>query len=700
MFKLFLSLVVGGALFYFIGDHFGLFSEPEGDTSATGKGDEDGAPKAVADLGKLLFKTTEVKPEIPYAKTERDPVIFTAHMNPIDKQEVFSPIPGKILFIGVEVPEGCAQVAGVASFVAAPFENNSIPGAKEEKIFIYRRLYENEVVGDKEIVAKMDITRIRGEVDLKTGKVGAADAMARAGKAGMEEAHERFVRAQILYYKKVIAEEDLGAARLTKIKFEEEYKTKVEEYKLAGIELDQALILLKQHDLRSNLGVKRSRIVKIFKSRGETVKEQDVVMLLENHDRLMAEGVLEVSYRGRIREGDRVRLEPVEEQVPMRTLKGHLGEINAVAVTPAPDSKEDYLWFLSGSEDGTVCIWDQYSKRPVRELTPGEPVRALAVSQNNLLLVGTSDGSLFLYDLKKGSKEAIKEIKKAHRDAVSAVAFSPDGKYFVSGGADSQILLYRTEDGQLLYPFDADHGAVDPHRGTITALHMTPYGMLISASRDNTVRMWEVKEKGAELAKEHPKPFTGRTGAVSHLGVSPNGHWMFLDRGKDLQILSAVNGNRFATLQNPAGGMPFDTLALFSPDNSLIMTAGAAEGRLQLWQAPSATSRGFEVRQFVTPERGTVTCAAFSPLLKKAPAMAISGTKEGYLYLWTLPSSREVAEHATEGVVTLVGSSVDAGSRQIPIRVEVTNAPSADYPEGRFSPGRPVTIVIQDSVKR
>ena len=46
------------------------------------------------------------------------------------------------------------------------------------------------------------------------------------------------------------------------------------------------------------------------------------------------------------------------------------------------------------------------------------------------------------------------------------------------------------------------------------------------------------------------------------------------------------------------------------------------------------------------------------------------------------------------GRVILVGSSLDEGSRQIRVGVEVANPPTERYPEGRFKPGGPVTIVI------
>jgi hypothetical protein len=129
---------------------------------------------------------------------------------------------------------------------------------------------------------------------------------------------------------------------------------------------------------------------------------------------------------------------------------------------------------------------------------------------------------------------------------------------------------------------------------------------------------------------------------------------------------------------------PFETLALFSPDASLILTAGAPEGRLQLWRCPTGQERGFEVRQFVTEEKAPVTCAAFAH-----DSFALSGTKTGLVYLWRIPTTEEVQNHRILGAkLTTLGQTVDPGTRQMRVGVRLRN-------DGRLIDGRPVTIVIE-----
>jgi WD40 repeat protein len=165
---------------------------------------------------------------------------------------------------------------------------------------------------------------------------------------------------------------------------------------------------------------------------------------------------------------------------------------------------------------------------------------------------------------------------------------------------------------------------------------------------------------------------------------------MLFDQGRTLQLLSVADGRTINTLQAPGGSTPFETLALFSPDGALMLTAGAAEGRLQLWHAPTEAERGYEIRQLVSQERWPVTCAAFAPAAGQGGvhSFAVSASKHN-LYIWPVPGKDEVKHHRIENVrLTLVSQNLDTSTRQMRIGFEVDNR------NGRLLPGRPVTIVI------
>jgi len=94
------------------------------------------------------------------------------------------------------------------------------------------------------------------------------------------------------------------------------------------------------------------------------------------------------------------------------------------------------------------------------------------------------------------------------------------------------------------------------------------------------------------------------------------------------------------------------------------------------------------VRQFVTTQKSPVTCAAFSPA-NGGKNFAASGTKDGNVYLWSVPSKEAVDKQRITNVpIQLLENQVSSG-RQMRVGVEVQN------PDGLLTPGRPVTIVIE-----
>jgi len=688
--KFFAALVLGVAIF---GVVYWAFFDTGAGTNANLHGTAAAGASNVqeAQLGGDLYPAQPF-PEVrlPNAAARPvDPVVISGYLTALDQQDVPSQVPGQILFIGEEVPEGVVQVTGAAPFMAEPYYYASIWGGKRSVAKFYRRFYENQVVGQEQMVGAVEFSKALGAVNEKKAKLVSAHAEERAAKAGAEEADTRYRRALELRRGGGISEQELGEAKLTAVKLEEEFKVKQAAVNVPVEDLNQADILYRQHEIRCKLPYNQAVIKTILRPRGFAVKEQDSVMQIQNLDRLLAEAQLDSSYRDRLRAEMTATIEPSQEQAAVKLLQGHRKEITCVAVTK--DIQKPQI--VSGGEDGLVCIWSPTFSTPLREMQHPGPVQSVACTpagaDRNLCVVGLGDGSLYLWDLDAdGTKPLhVATPDKAHGDAVTSVAFSPDGKFFASGDASGLIKVWVTASPDAeRYPFDPAHGVAQTQNGAVTSLAFLPECRLVSASRDQTLCVWKLKEKGAALERS----IDGRDGKVSELGVSHDGRYMLFDQGRTLHLLSVKDGKTVKTLQAPGGGTPFETLALFSPDGSLMLTAGAAEGRLQLWHTPTETERGFEVRQFVTPERNPVTCAAFSPAAGQGGhnSFAVAASKAN-LYVWPVPGKEEISSHRIEHVrLTLISQNLDPGTKQMRIGFEVSN------PKGRLLPGRPVTIVI------
>jgi WD40 repeat protein len=693
-----LAAGIGGAAAW----QLGLFDKAPG----PGTGDNR-QPLAVPveQLGEMLYPPRMLEKAL--ANQERhgaDPVVSYGTLNVIEKMDACSNAPGQILFVGQEIPEGTAQVAGLAPLLQGRIYSALVEIGDSTFYKLYYRLAEGDTIGEHEMVALINPAKAIHGVFEKTTKLIAAEAEREAFAEISKEAQNRLELERQLRTQGAAAAKDVADAKLTNIKTHGDYVQKKEAAKLAGFDLSHARFVLEQHRVKNMLPVKTCVIKAVYKRTGEAVKELEPILQLSAVDRLTADGSVGLEYVNRLAIGKKVIVEPTREMNPLRVWRSHKKEITAVAVAYAGPAAEPLA--ASASEDGTVCLWDQKYAGPIGLFTHSHPVKSLACSpreaKKHWLVAGLSDGSIAVWELddyKSGARnKPYKLLKGPHADAVTALAFSPDGQFFASGSTDGSIFMWEAKadaesksegDDKSFhrYPFDAAHGVASPHSGPVTALHFTPQSTLVSAARDNTLRVWELHQKGAVLVGD---PHAGRSGGIGALGVSRDGSTMLFDQGKALQFLSP-DGRAVATLQNPSGTVPFLTLAEFAPDASLVLTAGAADGRLQLWKAPTDGKRGYEVRQFVTSEKSDVTSAAFFDAAPGAAGeipFAVSGAKDGVVYLWQVPTREEVRTHRIDNVIlTQIYQGVE--TRQIRIGVEVPNR------DGRLIPGQPVTIVIE-----
>ncbi|MCI0459173.1 MAG: WD40 repeat domain-containing protein [Gemmataceae bacterium] len=651
-------------------------------------------PQPARDWGEPLFGPLKAPAAVviedqpsAWPRARRELVIAEASVHPIDKQEISAGRDGILLFVGERV------------YAEDPLATSALPTASilyggAPLTMTYRPWKQGDYVEYDQMLALVDPTKAMNELLYKKAKVKAAEANYQAAIATANEAEARMARARRL--EKVLPEEEVSAAVLTHVKYRQEEIAKKEEVRLAEVEELQAVADLRQHEVRNKMRGK-GIVGIVYRQLNEGVKNLEPVLQVYSVSRLRVEGLLEAQYADQLKDPSKMRVivEPIHEMAPERLplgSKAHRGEVNSVAFSHSPRGP----LFVSGSEDRTVGVWKLAGGEAPEVLHHETAVRVVAcsppVAGRRICLAGCADGKVYVWDLDK--LDAPLHKIEAHRDAITALAFSPDGKFVASGGQDNALCLWEVQTGKLLYTFDHEHGVDNPHQGTVTALHFTPQGKLVSAGRDNTLRVWALHEKGPRLEGE---PVFNRGGSVTHPGVSADGKLMVFDQGRTLQLLSVEKHRPMAVLKNQATATPFETIALFSPDSSLLLTAGANEGRMQLWRTPTATSRAYEVRQLVPTERSAVTSAAFSP----DGRLAVSGTKDGYVHLWIMPTAKQLQEHRIrldpqQQPLRLANVDRALDGSKMRVTLHLDNPETPEFRDGRLRPGNRVTLVIEE----
>jgi COMPASS component SWD3 len=195
-----------------------------------------------------------------------------------------------------------------------------------------------------------------------------------------------------------------------------------------------------------------------------------------------------------------------------------------------------------------------------------------------------------------------------HTDAISSVAFSPDGKFLASSSNDKTARIWDMKTGQTVQ-------TISGHTGGLSDVAWAPDSQTVAtASDDYTVRLWEAG------SGKHVRTFTGHTNYVMCVNFNPQG--TLLASGSydnTVRIWDVATGKSLHRL--PAHTEQVVSVH-FNPDGTKLVTAGF-DGLVRVWDA----SNGHLLRNFVVADQGVPVCfAKWSPNAKYFLVGSYDGT--------------------------------------------------------------------------
>ncbi|KIY43627.1 WD40 repeat-like protein [Fistulina hepatica ATCC 64428] len=171
---------------------------------------------------------------------------------------------------------------------------------------------------------------------------------------------------------------------------------------------------------------------------------------------------------------------------PLTTLEAHTNNVTSVCF------HSEGKWLVTGSEDGTIKIWDLRRTGLVhRNYDNGSPVNDVVVHPNQGELISCDQaGSIKQWDL--GENLCYHELTPDAEAPIRSVTLASDGSLLVAGNNKGRCYVWKVNDDPELPRFQAVT-KFTAHEKYLTRCLLSPdTKYLATCSADRTVKIWSI----------------------------------------------------------------------------------------------------------------------------------------------------------------------------------------------------------------
>jgi len=310
---------------------------------------------------------------------------------------------------------------------------------------------------------------------------------------------------------------------------------------------------------------------------------------------------------------------------------------------------------VTGGTNGPVRIWDVDKRAELRRLgeeTVTETIYAADYSpERGELAVGTGPlvhgpSRLLVFDLRNLK---LKRQMVCHSDAVTSLAFAPDGRRFVSGSRDGTAITWQAGQSEL-------EQILKGHEKGVYAVGFSSDGhTVLSGSGDVTVKLWDADSGRCRATLD------GSYGSVMCVAMSPDGRALASGGGRirrpaELDVWKR-EGDKWVSYSVQAHEEPIRAVA-FARSGTVVATA-SNDGTIKLWKRDDLS-----LIRTLNGHRDGVKCLSVSADGKAL----VSGSSDRTVRLWDV----ETKDHPgvlgslsdTVFAVGFVGAGVFAAGRE------------------------------------
>lgn len=175
-----------------------------------------------------------------------------------------------------------------------------------------------------------------------------------------------------------------------------------------------------------------------------------------------------------------VRIWDVNKGTLLHEIKQHKKRVLSVAWSP------DGELLASASWDGNLRLWNAEGEPFGEPYSPNKKrLYQVAWANDGRIAVGTITGSISVWDPRSAKQPPLLPAK--HNGSVFGIAFSPDGKFLATKGADNRLRLWRCDTWEFA---ELDSSAQWPY--SCVLFHPTLPMLATAADDEQSIELWDL----------------------------------------------------------------------------------------------------------------------------------------------------------------------------------------------------------------
>eukprot|EP01111_Echinosteliopsis_oligospora_P015473 TRINITY_DN6138_c0_g2_i1.p1 TRINITY_DN6138_c0_g2~~TRINITY_DN6138_c0_g2_i1.p1 ORF type:complete len:310 (+),score=84.45 TRINITY_DN6138_c0_g2_i1:86-1015(+) len=183
------------------------------------------------------------------------------------------------------------------------------------------------------------------------------------------------------------------------------------------------------------------------------------------------------------------------------------GGVNTVILHP------NQAELISGDQHGNIRVWDLTANACSKELVPegDSGIKSITIANDASLLAASNlKGKVYVWKLQDEDTSKLEPLHKIdpHSRYVLKCLFSPDGQYLATAGADHHVKLWNTR------KFTLAKTLTGHQRWVWDCVFSVDSNFLVTGSSDQVARLWNV-EKGETI-----RQYTGHHKGISCLALN------------------------------------------------------------------------------------------------------------------------------------------------------------------------------------